>query len=110
MKNIILYTVCFIFAANTLVVNAAFKPCMQNNNPVQIELLNDADMPCHETEESLHCEDICFCLAYSVNQTPYFDLSFSALQLVHEPRFTSELRQLHSINQAPLYRPPILIS
>lgn len=112
MKNIVLYIVSFIFIANTFIVSAAVKPCMHNdsNNPTQVEVLVNTEATCHSQQQEKvqqHCQDACFCMHFSVNQTPVID----AINITYSTTYQERLNYLdqlpHSRTSSPLYRPPI---
>lgn len=109
MRKFILYAVSFIFIANTLVVSASIKPCMQDS-PKQIELASQSDMPCHEQEPTQHCKDACFCLHFSANQIPFFDADIPSANKIQVKRFLLSRKHITSRNSPPLFRPPIYTS
>ncbi|MDW3095468.1 MAG: hypothetical protein R8G33_07345 [Gammaproteobacteria bacterium] len=115
MKNIILYIVSMAFMANTLIVSADVKLCMQEqtNNVIHLEMLTESEMPCHEeqqNEDKKHCKDACFCLIYSANQTPHIKLGDLNAVNTHEERFVAIDEYAVSNYLSLLYRPPIYYS
>ena len=112
MKDIILYVVSMIFMANTLIVSADVKLCMQEqiNDVIHLEILAESDMPCHDeqqNENNNHCEEACFCLIYSASQTPHFELGNLNTFNTHEERFVAIDEYAISNYLSLLYRPPI---
>ena len=115
MKNVILYIVCAVFLANTLVVSAAFKPCAQGNghDSMQVSMSQEADQPCHEDETPVseqHCFDACFCPAYSGNHTPMFELDGFQILALQDMQFAEFDQHFISKSSSPLFRPPISLS
>jgi len=115
MRKIVLYLISFVFVANTIVVSAAMKPCMQDStyDSVQSELLLVSEEHCQSQEsqqQEKHCFDTCFCPAYSANHTPIFESDrFNALTF-KDARIIELTAFLISNLTSPLYRPPIQVS
>lgn len=115
MRKVVLYLISFVFVANTVVVSAAMKPCMQNFNhdSVQAESPLVSEEHCQSQasqNQDKHCFDACFCPAYSANHIPIIESDrFNALTY-KDARITKLTALLISIPFSPLYRPPIQVS
>lgn len=111
-----------IFLANTVIVSAWAKPCLNGgamNVPAQSQSMMDhgdmdmSNMPCEEMQQNenqndnQHCDGVCFCMHMSSSQTPIigassqFQMPF-ALKLSHD--FTNEA--IASLSFSPDKRPP----
>lgn len=114
MKKIVLYIISMTFIANTLVVSASVKLCVQDNmDTPQIEMSSDSEMPCHNEEKSDpqdHCKDACFCPQFAANQLPIIDSGIMNFSATSHKQFSNLEALLISRFLAPIYKPPILLS
>ena len=77
MKKSALFIFMVAFFANTMVVTAWAKPCVQAANMEQshsTQMSMSDDMPCHgeqkQKDNNQHCDGLCLCMHVSINQTP----------------------------------------
>ena len=107
-----------IFLANTVIVSAWAKPCL-NANPSSMPQVSDSmkqdmgNMPCEDMQQNdsqndnQHCDGVCFCMHMSSSQTPtigassQFQMPFT-LKLSHD--FTNDA--IASLSYSPDKRPP----
>jgi len=107
-----------IFLANTVIVSAWAKPCLNANPSSMSQMSGDmnhdmSNMPCEKMQQNenqsdtQHCDGVCFCMHMSSTQTPIigassqFQIPF-ALKLSHD--FTNEA--IASLSYSPDKRPP----
>ena len=105
--------VSFTLIANSIVVSASVLPCMQDDGAIQSFIETSAEPSCHEEQTPIQheqCQDACYCIHFSSNQFPNFNLNPSTIELSHfNPLLTND-KHLISRIPPPLFRPPIHIS
>ena len=117
MKKLAVFTLMVMFLANTVVVSAWAKPCMNSGSVEMTQEMSanmDSDMPCHDEKpqnekknQNKHCDGICLCLHASLSQTPITN-DFDALALpdISKQQIAISQDALASRTTLPLRRPP----
>ena len=103
-----------IFIANTLVVSADMKMCMQSTmDGSHLEISSESDMPCHDQQQNdaqEHCQDACFCPHYAANQAPIIDVDPMSLFVKEDKQVSQPQTLLVSNILSAIYKPPIYLS